>query len=146
MCWRLCDCRMEGEGKERKEVRERSGQESRWASRRGGHCPPSPAPLLSGTLSLCSVVFDATSTQRGSGCRTATSESGGEHVCCCVPRRHTMWHSGVPTTSSQSLHTTPSTGCGVFASWRRLRWRHSSLQVDGRLSFLLFLLRRMAAR
>ncbi|RNC53316.1 hypothetical protein TcCL_ESM09358 [Trypanosoma cruzi] len=76
MCRRLCGCRMEGE--EWRELRERSGQESRWASRRGGHCPPNPAPLLSGTLSLCSVVVDASSTQQGSGCRTATSESGGE--------------------------------------------------------------------
>ncbi|EAN84490.1 hypothetical protein TcYC6_0001100 [Trypanosoma cruzi] len=67
MCWRLCDCRMEGE--ERREVRERRGQESRWVSRRGGHCPPNPAPLLSGTLSLCSIVVDASSTQQGSGCR-----------------------------------------------------------------------------
>ncbi|KAF5218184.1 hypothetical protein ECC02_008896 [Trypanosoma cruzi] len=49
MCRRLCDCRMEGE--ERNEVRERRGQESRCVSRRGGHCPPNPAPLLSGTLS-----------------------------------------------------------------------------------------------
>ncbi|RNF19110.1 hypothetical protein TcG_04245 [Trypanosoma cruzi] len=48
MCRRLCDCRMEG--REWKEVRERSGQESRWVSRRRGDCPPSPAPLLSGTL------------------------------------------------------------------------------------------------
>ncbi|RNF08771.1 hypothetical protein TcG_09959 [Trypanosoma cruzi] len=68
MCRRLCGCRMEGE--ERKKMRERSGQGSRWVSRRGGHCPPSPAPLMSGTLSLCvcSILFDATSTQRGSGC------------------------------------------------------------------------------
>ncbi|RNC32551.1 hypothetical protein TcCL_Unassigned04822 [Trypanosoma cruzi] len=46
MCRRLCDCRMEGE--EWREVRECSGQESRCVSRRGGHCPPSPALLLSG--------------------------------------------------------------------------------------------------
>ncbi|RNC35447.1 hypothetical protein TcCL_Unassigned01677 [Trypanosoma cruzi] len=60
----------DGEGEERKEVRERGGQESHWVSRRGGHCPTNPAPLLSGTLSLtlCRIVFDATSTQRGSGC------------------------------------------------------------------------------
>ncbi|RNC35899.1 hypothetical protein TcCL_Unassigned01181 [Trypanosoma cruzi] len=69
MCRRLCDCRMEGE--EWRELRECSGQESRWVSRRGGDCPPSPAPLLSGTLSLshCRIVIDAGSTQRGSGCR-----------------------------------------------------------------------------
>ncbi|RNC39236.1 hypothetical protein TcCL_NonESM11440 [Trypanosoma cruzi] len=48
MCWWLCDCRVEGE--EWKEVRERRGQESRWVSRRGGHCPPNAAPLLPGTL------------------------------------------------------------------------------------------------
>ncbi|RNC36698.1 trans-sialidase [Trypanosoma cruzi] len=46
MCWRLCGCRMEGE--ERKEVRERRGQESRCVSRRRGHCSPNSAPLLSG--------------------------------------------------------------------------------------------------
>ncbi|ESS60865.1 hypothetical protein TCDM_11585 [Trypanosoma cruzi Dm28c] len=40
------------EGEEWKEVRGRRGQESRCVSRRGGHCPPSPAPLMSGTLSL----------------------------------------------------------------------------------------------
>ncbi|RNC55325.1 hypothetical protein TcCL_ESM07189 [Trypanosoma cruzi] len=51
MCRRLCGCRMEGE-EWRSGVRERSGQESRWVSCRGGHCPPSPAPLLPGTLCL----------------------------------------------------------------------------------------------
>ncbi|RNE97400.1 hypothetical protein TcG_12603, partial [Trypanosoma cruzi] len=40
------------EGEEWRELRERGGQESRWVSRRGGPCPPSPAPLMSGTLSL----------------------------------------------------------------------------------------------
>ncbi|ESS55340.1 hypothetical protein TCDM_13195 [Trypanosoma cruzi Dm28c] len=122
MCWRLCDCRMEG--RERKEVRERRGQGSHWVSCRGRHCQPNPAPLLSGTLSLtlCRIVVDATSTQRGSGCRTATSATGRRHTCCCVQRGQSVWHSGVPTTSSRSLHTTPSTGCGVFASWRTLRW------------------------
>ncbi|RNC36856.1 hypothetical protein TcCL_Unassigned00159 [Trypanosoma cruzi] len=49
MCRRLCGCRMEGE--ERREMRERRGQQSRWVSRRGGHCPPNAAPLLPGTLS-----------------------------------------------------------------------------------------------
>ncbi|RNC34937.1 hypothetical protein TcCL_Unassigned02221, partial [Trypanosoma cruzi] len=66
MCRWLCGCRVEGE--EWREVRGCSGQGSRCVSRRGGHCPPNPAPLLSGTLSLCSIVVDASSTQRGSGC------------------------------------------------------------------------------
>ncbi|RNF09282.1 hypothetical protein TcG_09728 [Trypanosoma cruzi] len=48
MCRRLCDCRVEGE--ERKELRGRRGQESRWVSRRGGHCPPNPAPLVPDTV------------------------------------------------------------------------------------------------
>ncbi|RNE97440.1 hypothetical protein TcG_12590 [Trypanosoma cruzi] len=46
MCWQLCGCRMKGE--EWMELRERGGQESRWVSRRGGHCPPNAAPLVSG--------------------------------------------------------------------------------------------------
>ncbi|RNF10136.1 trans-sialidase [Trypanosoma cruzi] len=33
-----------------RELRERRGQGSRWVSRRGAHCPPSPAPLVSGIL------------------------------------------------------------------------------------------------
>ncbi|RNE95696.1 hypothetical protein TcG_13293 [Trypanosoma cruzi] len=68
MCLWLCDCRMEGE--ERKEVREHRGQESRWVSRRGAHCPPSPAPpCRAPSITHCSILFDAASTQRGSGCR-----------------------------------------------------------------------------
>ncbi|RNC35953.1 trans-sialidase [Trypanosoma cruzi] len=33
-----------------REVRERRGQGSRWASRRGAHCPTNAAPLVPGTL------------------------------------------------------------------------------------------------
>ncbi|RNC56612.1 hypothetical protein TcCL_ESM05868 [Trypanosoma cruzi] len=51
-----------------------------------------------------------------------------------------------PQPSSRSPHTTPGTGRGVFASWRTLRLISSSFQVEGRLSFLLFLPRRVAAR
>ncbi|EAN90902.1 hypothetical protein Tc00.1047053508677.60 [Trypanosoma cruzi] len=139
MCRRLCNCRVEGE--ERKELRERRGQESCWVSRRGGPCPPNPAPPLSGTLSLshCRIVTDATSTQRCSGCRTATSATGMGHVCCCVPRGHTEWHSGVPTNSSRTPHMTPGTGRGVSSSWRTPWWSSSSFHVDGRLFLLLFL-------
>ncbi|EAN93325.1 hypothetical protein TcCL_NonESM12162 [Trypanosoma cruzi] len=144
MCWRLCDCRMEGE--EWGELRERSGQESRWVSRRGGDCPPSPAPLLSGTLSLCSVVVDASSTQRGSGCRHRHECDRRGHFSCCVPRGHSVWHSGVPTTPSRTPHTTPGTGRGVFASNRTPQWSPSSLHVEGRLFLLFFPPRWMAAR
>ncbi|PBJ81286.1 hypothetical protein BCY84_00298 [Trypanosoma cruzi cruzi] len=65
MCRRLCNCRVEGE--EWKKVRKRSGQESRC----GGPCPPWPAPPVPGTFAFshCSILVDATSTQRGSGCR-----------------------------------------------------------------------------
>ncbi|RNC61349.1 trans-sialidase [Trypanosoma cruzi] len=41
---------------------------------------------------------------------------------------HTVWHSGVPTNSSRSPHTTPGIGCGVFASWRTLRLSLSSFR------------------
>ncbi|RNC34213.1 trans-sialidase [Trypanosoma cruzi] len=41
---------------------------------------------------------------------------------------HTVWHSGVPTTSSRSPHTTPGTGRGVFASWSTLRLSPSSFR------------------
>ncbi|KAF8296500.1 hypothetical protein TcBrA4_0067020 [Trypanosoma cruzi] len=67
MCWQLCNCRVEGE--ELREVRERRGQESRWVSRRQSALPALPSTAHAWhPLSHCSIVIDATSTQRGSGC------------------------------------------------------------------------------
>ncbi|PBJ69246.1 hypothetical protein BCY84_20159 [Trypanosoma cruzi cruzi] len=121
MCRRLCDCRMEGE--EWRELRERHGQESRWVSRRGGHFPPWPAPLVPGTFAFshCSILVDASSTRRGSGRRHRHKCDLMGHVCCCISRGHFVWHSGVLTNSSRGSHTTPGTGRGVFASWP---WLH----------------------
>ncbi|RNC55146.1 hypothetical protein TcCL_ESM07367 [Trypanosoma cruzi] len=146
MCRRLCDCRVEGEAW--REVRGCSGQESRWVSCRGGHCPPSLALLLSAhTLSLSAGLYSTPPARsEAADATTATSATGREHTCCCVPRGQSVWHSGVPTTPSRSPHTTPGTGRGVFASWRTLRLSPSSFQVDGRLFLLFFPPRRMAAR
>ncbi|RNC42480.1 hypothetical protein TcCL_NonESM07901 [Trypanosoma cruzi] len=65
MCWRLCDCRVEGEAW--RELRERRGQELRLVSRRGGHCPPNAALLLSAhtlTLQHCSRRHQHAARQR----------------------------------------------------------------------------------
>ncbi|RNC52318.1 hypothetical protein TcCL_ESM10476 [Trypanosoma cruzi] len=145
MCWRLCDCRVEGE--EWREMRDCRGQESRWVSRRGGHCPPtqpSTAPV-GHPLSLRSIVVDASSTQRGSGCHHRHECDRKGTRLLLRSEEALVWNSGVPTTSSRSLHTTPGTGRGVFASWRTLRWS-LSFQMDGRLFFFFFPPRRMAAR
>ncbi|EKF30325.1 hypothetical protein MOQ_005867 [Trypanosoma cruzi marinkellei] len=104
---RLCDCRMEGE--ERKEVRERSGQESRWVSRRGGHCPPNPAPLLHGTLllTLCRILVGGSSTQRGSGCHYR-HECGreGTSLLLCSEGAHLVGQRSVQNLLAESAHDT----------------------------------------
>ncbi|EAN83376.1 hypothetical protein Tc00.1047053506803.14 [Trypanosoma cruzi] len=139
MCRRLCDCRMEGE--ERREVRERSGQESRWVSRRGGHCPPNAAPLLSGTLSH-SLQHCIRRRQHAAWQRMPTPprvRPEGNTPAVAFRGGHTVWRSGVRKTSSRSPHTTPGTGRGVFASWRTLRWS-SSIPPGGRTPVFTFVL------
>ncbi|PBJ80310.1 hypothetical protein BCY84_01577 [Trypanosoma cruzi cruzi] len=75
MCRRLCGCRVEGE--EWREMRGRSGQESRWMSRRGGHCPPNPAPLLPGTLYHTAASYSTPSARsEAENAATATSATG----------------------------------------------------------------------
>ncbi|RNC40315.1 hypothetical protein TcCL_NonESM10208 [Trypanosoma cruzi] len=79
MCWRLCDCRMEGE--EWKEVRERRGQESRWASRRGGHCPSLHRSCLAPSLSLTAASYSTPPARsEAADAATATSATGREHA------------------------------------------------------------------
>ncbi|RNC56469.1 hypothetical protein TcCL_ESM05983 [Trypanosoma cruzi] len=72
MCRRLCDCRVDGE--ERREVRERRGQESRWVSRRRGHSPPNPAPLVPGTLYHTAASY-STPAARSEAADAATATS-----------------------------------------------------------------------
>ncbi|PBJ80601.1 hypothetical protein BCY84_00784 [Trypanosoma cruzi cruzi] len=140
MCRRLCDCRMEG--REWKEVRERSGQESRWVSRRRGIARPAQhRSCRAPSLTLCSIVFDASSTQRGSGCRHRHEcDRKGTHLLLRFEESHRVAQRRAHN-PSRTPRTTPGSGRGVFASWKTLRWSPSSLQVDGRLSFLPFPMR-----
>ncbi|PBJ76304.1 hypothetical protein BCY84_09333 [Trypanosoma cruzi cruzi] len=114
MCRRLCNCRMEGE--EWREVRERRGQGSRWVSRRGGHFPPWPAPLVPGTFAFshCSILVDATSTRRGSGCRHRHKcDRNGTRLLLRSEGalRVAQWRAQKPLAES---HTTPGTGRRVL--------------------------------
>ncbi|EKF38902.1 hypothetical protein MOQ_000881, partial [Trypanosoma cruzi marinkellei] len=117
-----------------REVRERSGQKCRWVSRSGWHCPPNRAPLLHGTLSH-SLQHRNRRRQHAARQRMPPPprvRPGRIHVCCCVSRGHPVWHSGVPKISSQSQHTTPGTGRGVFVSWETPRWSSPSHPPCGR--------------
>ncbi|RNC38136.1 hypothetical protein TcCL_NonESM12648 [Trypanosoma cruzi] len=108
------------EGEEWREVRERRGQESCCVSRRGEHCPPNAAPLLSGTLSHslqhCSRRQQHAAWQRMPPLTRVRPE--GDMSAVAFRGGHTVWHSGVPKTSSRSPRTTAGSGRGVFLSWR----------------------------
>ncbi|EAN83224.1 hypothetical protein Tc00.1047053504899.30 [Trypanosoma cruzi] len=145
VCWRLCGCRMEGE--EWRELRERRGQQSRWASRRRGDCPPSPAPpcrASSITPQHLSRRHQHAARQRmpppprvrPEGTLQLLPSEGAIRVA--QRRAHNL--------IADSAHKTPGTGRGVFASWRTLRLLPSSFQVDGRLFLLFFPPRRVAAQ
>ncbi|RNF01446.1 hypothetical protein TcG_11873, partial [Trypanosoma cruzi] len=150
MCRRLCGCRMEGE-----EWRERSGGKCVSAAVKGragrlvaeGIAHPAQHRPAGHPLSLRSILVDATSTQRGSGChhhrecdRKGTLQLSRFEGAIRVAQRRA--HNPL----ADSAHKTPGTGRGVFASWRTPRWSPSSFQVDGRLSFFFFPPRRVAAR
>ncbi|EAN83063.1 hypothetical protein TcCL_NonESM10308 [Trypanosoma cruzi] len=105
MCRWLCDCRMEGE--ERKKVRECRGQESRWVSpRRALPTQRSTAPV-GYSMSLRSIVFDAGSTQRGSGCRHRHEcDRKGTCLLLCFEGSHRMAQWRAQSLIAESAHDT----------------------------------------
>ncbi|PBJ76188.1 hypothetical protein BCY84_09870 [Trypanosoma cruzi cruzi] len=112
-----------------------------WRERSGGNCvsaavrsragclaaegiahPTQRRSCLAPSLSLSAASYSTPAARsEAADAAIATSATERGHVCCCVLRGHTVWHSGVPKNFSRSLHTTPGTGRGVFASWRTLR-------------------------
>ncbi|RNC36662.1 hypothetical protein TcCL_Unassigned00364 [Trypanosoma cruzi] len=109
------------------EVRERGGQGSRWVSRRGGPCPPNPALLLSGTLSLTSQHLSRRH-QHAERQRMPPQPRVRPEGTCLLLRSEGVTPCGTatcPKTSSRSPYTTPGSGRGVFASWRTPRWNPS---------------------
>ncbi|EAN94722.1 hypothetical protein TcCL_NonESM00397 [Trypanosoma cruzi] len=145
MCRRLCDCRMEGE--EWRELRERRGQESRWVSRRGGHCPPSPAPLLPGILYHSAASYSTPPARsEAADAATATSATGRDTSAVvfrggnpCGTAACPQPHRGL---RAQDTGHWPRSVCVVEDTAAASLF----LQVDGRLFLLFFPPGRIAAR
>ncbi|EKF38279.1 hypothetical protein MOQ_001514, partial [Trypanosoma cruzi marinkellei] len=146
MCRRLCDGRMEGE--ERKKVRERSGQESRWVSRRGGHSPLNPAPLLPGPLSHPFTLRHHGRRQQHAARQRTPSPPRvrpGGNTSAVAFRGGTSCGTAAPPTPSHGVRTRHR---AVDAECLR-RGGHcsgvpsSSFRVDGRLVFVLVLAHKM---
>ncbi|RNC43676.1 hypothetical protein TcCL_NonESM06620 [Trypanosoma cruzi] len=94
--------------REWREMRERRGQESRWVSRREGLCQPTRHRFCRApSLSHCSIVTDASGTQRGSGCRHRHEcDRKGTPLLLCFEGTHRVAQWRAQNLLAESAHDT----------------------------------------